>query len=54
MDEKPDIQCPQCGLRSQIYLSHWRAFSLDVLMWLRGKRPYRCKKCDARFYADPA
>ncbi len=46
----PKLQCPRCH-GSDIRHSLPRGI-LDSLMMAFGKKPYRCRRCERRFYAD--
>jgi rubredoxin len=45
-----EFRCPNCGCK-EAYRSQRRDFQEKLLCWYRGVLPYRCRKCDLRFYA---
>lgn len=45
-----DMVCPSCG-SSEIRVSR-HPHAMDMLERLRGRQPYRCRKCRGRFYSS--
>jgi transposase-like protein len=53
MSETPAPECPRCNTGHDVHRS--RSWVLrDLLMWLIGKRAYRCHACSERFYDERA
>ena len=49
--EGPDeFHCPNCGSK-QAYRSQRRDWQEKLMCWYQGVLPYRCRKCDLRFFA---
>jgi hypothetical protein len=47
---KASFRCPKCG-STEAYRSQRRNWQEKLTCWFQGVLPYRCRKCDMRFYS---
>ena len=50
MSESEAPECPRCHTGRDVHRSRSWVWYRDVLMWLIGRRAYRCHACSERFY----
>jgi predicted RNA-binding Zn-ribbon protein involved in translation (DUF1610 family) len=48
-NKKTELACPECGCTT-VYRSQRRNWQERIACFLQRALPYRCRKCDARFF----